>query len=794
MNGFQSDLLDDLFKRTLHPEPDKFGRRQNVDWVHDSFFTKRQNMTKSSRNWAFTSTADHKYVDSSWGGNFTVNPRAQWTPLSDPRRMGTLMGRKSMFDDADPIIDIRDIGLGRLYSEQYDDHQHRIYFRFGVPMYNSLTSFIETMTDSETLRIATTGSSGKWTEIIGTILTYAFLAYKAPLTAMFVLIGNITRSLFGSRVLQASTQFYSLKSRQADYWGSVQSMVSEYLTISEILQYRGAATNAADSIMNIWRDKSEARDASAPKTDEGTDIQNNLEKVALLMPDIFDKNLGFNVIGIYGKTARRTMSYLSEFQRYLGSKDATVINYFEEVSQAIQKRAAGEKESSNLTWGVKREPTNPKAGGGEVTTNTGIVNYALKYSVIGLIKAASGSMWYNKAYLALASSTTGATQTGTNASDVSTYESQAATDPQFNAKLSEDFRNKGAGAITSTTDAVRNTFGGGNSEAGLTESQQNQGFISSVLNYLDEELNYGAEFVGFDVNYGGPVSEGVSSSTTPSPLADLLNGISTSSRNMRYATANGNISDGIISSTVGAVVGLVGRLASVAADELTFGTSTSLLDLLQGPKIDMPQFWDSSTVTAPAANYTIPLRSPAGDSLSLLKNIYFPLFCIIAGAYPQAVGASAHVHPFYCQLWDKGRLNRNNSMITNISISRGVGNLGFSDEWQGLAIDVTIEVTDLAPILSVPTTYGMITASDPISAYIGTLASVEIDSQLHGLTRIANNVERISRYFNTTFDSANIARNIAQGIKGNVIRWVVIPAQSLGLGDEESFRGVAPNL
>lgn len=195
-------------------------------------------------------------------------------------------------------------------------------------------------------------------------------------------------------------------------------------------------------------------------------------------------------------------------------------------------------------------------------------------------------------------------------------------------------------------------------------------------------------------------------------------------------------------------------------------------------------------MTLPTASYTLQLRSTGADMLSQLKGIYLPLFCIVAGSFPQAVGESSHVHPFYCQLFDKGKVMRDCGMITRVTVSRGVGSLGYDQNWRALAIDVTIEVTDLAPILAVPALPGLLVPGHPMTNYIWALSSVELDMKIHGMTMMTKNLERVARRANSIFDKANLANSFAQMAKGSGLRWFVNPQAALGFPSDSMSDGI----
>ena len=49
--------------------------------------------------------------------------------------------------------------MGRYYSEAIDDHNQIIHMRFGVPKFNSMTTFFTSFYNSEASQLARTGRS-----------------------------------------------------------------------------------------------------------------------------------------------------------------------------------------------------------------------------------------------------------------------------------------------------------------------------------------------------------------------------------------------------------------------------------------------------------------------------------------------------------------------------------------------------------------------------------------------------------------------------------------------------------
>lgn len=762
-------IIDDLYVDQRKVQPDVQHRKDNWEWVNDSFFTPRSKMSTEAKAWTFYSPTDNKFTDSSWGGNFSINARQQWTPLSDPRRYGMLAGRHSGFHkNTNPLLNITNLGMGRMYGEQVDDQAQRVYFRFGVPMYNNLTDFMQTMTNSDMVRFAQTGSSSNFAEILGGVLAGGFLLMMKPWLGIIAIFANLFRTFITNKIWTGGNAFYALKSVQHQYWSGVQSMVNEFLVQSDFVRF--------DSTINKVTGLDEERDKrTRNQVEPGNNLHEDVFKFLQRgLPDIFNENGGFNVMELVNKTARRSNAYMSKLQARL-DRDGPNTNgagesYSNMMMRVLRERASGKGDTSAISdVFVEADHT--------YEAPTEVRNAALASKVgpaapllLPLIwAAASLNNWYNKE-AEIRAKTTGETPivvTGLTA--------DPATDPSVSlstqAALAQDSR--------------RLTLDDPNISPEYLSSLQD-----NITTNLDVLLGAGAEFVAFDVSYTGSVQDGVTNSVTPSSLSEGFNAIASTGRGFKYSTANGNIGGGAIGELLQSGVGLVAGVLKGALNWVTADIGGNILDALGGANIDIPMFWDSSTVQLPTANYTIQLRAGGGDIISLLKGIYLPLFCIMNGAFPQSTGGSSHANPLYCQVYDKGRLQKNLAMITGLTITRGAGNLGFNERGMALGIDVTIEVTDLSPILTIPTYGGMLEPGEPMSAYLQTLAAVTIDAQLYGTTRLAKTMERYSRRLDTLTSAGYASNAIAQGIKGSVFNRLYNPRYAFGLMSDAQVAGV----
>lgn len=260
------------------------------------------------------------------------------------------------------------------------------------------------------------------------------------------------------------------------------------------------------------------------------------------------------------------------------------------------------------------------------------------------------------------------------------------------------------------------------------------------------DLHDGSQFVSFRVDHTGEVSESFSNSTKESDIASKLNGFSSSARNARFSFSDGQTGFGVVDGIINSVRDFAGGIA----DSLQI---SGLVGLLGNAFVDIPEQWDSSSAEFPTSDYTIQLRSPYGNDMSRLINLYIPLSMLLAAALPISTGKQSHTSPFLCELYDRGRNQIRLGMIDSLSITRGVGNMGWTPEGKPLGIDVTFSVKDLSTVMHAPiTTHASLlnpvaNIMDDDSAfkdYLATLSSLTMGEQIYSFKKFWLNLTKYS--------------------------------------------------
>lgn len=203
-------------KRNL--DTDDIDRISDSGWVKQSFLIPENAVSDEERTNRVFSSAEFKFQDSSIGGNFVINPPPQFTRYADTR----IKGRTQLRQDVTIPNESLNLGMGHYYSEALDDNFQTVHMRFGVPQFNSLTTFFTGFFDAKAGLLARTGrGTGGIFSALGSAV--GFVAYLViwPLWAAS-LIGSGLRFAMG----KPSSKFSYLKPTMPLYWSAVTNMVN----------------------------------------------------------------------------------------------------------------------------------------------------------------------------------------------------------------------------------------------------------------------------------------------------------------------------------------------------------------------------------------------------------------------------------------------------------------------------------------------------------------------------------------------------------------------------------------
>lgn len=320
------------------------------DWAKDAFLVNRDDLDPIDIANRSFSSAYFKFTDSSIGGNKHINPKPQFTRYSDIRVPGVLSTRY-------PTTQVSNyegkLGMGRYYSEALDDHAQVVYMRFGVPEFNSLTTFFTGFYDVGAARLAKTGrandlffSAG---EAVGNVIGVIAMVTAWPLVLM-VAAGKLYRIMFN----QDTSKFYYFKPTMMSYWGAVNGIVNR------IGVYKGLIPSLSKSGLPNTNDDQKINDVF--KVDSQM-----LQTLSNLMPDVFTTDKvtvnndgainpgkasgGIDVYAVAGRSQRYAQQLEAEhFEQFNNESNTDFFGYVKKVAQTKLATPSGEHSYLNRLY------------------------------------------------------------------------------------------------------------------------------------------------------------------------------------------------------------------------------------------------------------------------------------------------------------------------------------------------------------------------------------------------------------------------------------------------------------
>ncbi len=529
-------------------------------------------------------------------------------------------------------------GMGQYFSETFDDNYRVVTFRFGTMAFTSFLGFLFNMYHPGAAALVNKGRVHEIIFQIGRIIGFGASLVAWPLHAMALLgqaVNYITR--------KPTSRYAYLKPGMTQYWGAAQTLLNHFMV------NLGLAGNTKD-----WRDYSGAGEAgvedyyrvdgderkSAAEAFPDLYGQNSIQKHILDSPGSY-----LDIISVANRGQRLAIRRREVVERFINSNNDKLLNMLEDMYRSPKSRAGYSLAKLYSLWKNASIYNPDSATGGVVGSSIGVG--------LGLGEQAQQP----------------APTTDENGNPV---EAPPPPPPP------EGGLTPPSAVSNDSADAPSINELDGNANPGLVD-------------YLRTELEEGSAFVSFRVDDTGPVSESFSNSYRASELAEKINSTAASARSTYFNLAGGNIGDNAAAKVIESIVG---GLKSLAEGVVTGIGLEGLLIAGGGGMVTMPKYWESSEVTLPKASYSFTLTSRYANRRSALQDIYMPLACILAGAMSQAVGKHSYSAPFYCEFYDRGRMQSRFAAIDSLTITRGDGTVGFTPE--GLLMSCTVSFTLVA--------------------------------------------------------------------------------------------------
>lgn len=340
----------------------------------------------------------------------------------------------------------------------------------------------------------------------------------------------------------------------------------------------------------------------------------------------------------------------------------------------------------------------------------------------------------------------------------------------------------------SSSESLEDTFGSG--------TDKKEGYLAELIKFGNAEEDDGSMFASFRVNATGPIQNSFSNSVGESNISSKINGIASDARSKRFDFGDGNLIGGAVGAAFGAVKDAVVSFGTGLLDSVQL---SGLASLAGNAFVDIPKYWQSSTANLPTMQYTINLVSPYHNPISQILNIDIPLCMLLAGVLPKSTGAQSYTGPFLVELYDRGRCQTRLGMIDSLSITRGVGNVGFNQEGKALGVDVTFSVVDMSSVLHMPIsenfsfteaaaqaigsavagdagqaaavvlTGGAFTQDTVFSDYMAVLSGMALNDQIYGFNNLKLNLTRKMADFETWKSPSHMASFFGDTLPGRML-------------------------
>lgn len=854
-----------VFSEVRREQPNRIaGLEMDVNWINECFMLPKMKASKNNPidqggySWMYYSTADTKFVNTSLGGNFSINQPAAYTIFADPP-VGLLTDNIKKGNIDDGITG----GMGQYYSEAIDDNAHRIFLRFGHPQYKGLITFFTSFYNSKAAMLGNQGRT--WADafyfagkVIGTIFALPLWVFRVLSWGVNMVLGRPT------------TSYYSLSPSMPLYWARVDQIANRLAAYMHLIpepevQSGNSKDGYKDVMSNPPNSGGDAKvpiqdDWQAPESLKKKAYSANFNEFNKFMPGLFNETGGIDIWRIVNKTNRMLAAtadarqkamtgatspeqlakqivehakafkadgartndsikkYLKDYHEtplgavVLIGKDGkeyevyrrdAITDRIEEgksldptAMEAAQNQSAAPPATTDGTQGADAAATTPAVSdSGDSASADAAPSTASSF--VGSTNLFSNS---------LTATTGGGGTTPTTTPDSKKTEQQKKDDKNKNTRSSNggllgiggsipDAKNE---AVKNGTIPASEINGDGNIGAEQTaetplstdnsqlaqaptgdeakamlkdyaqqdsliysileteegrENEEEEGTLTRVLGWLSPATNVatsaveyfanayrrGSDFIGFKVDAVPTVSESWSNSSTEGEIAGAINGLSNSARAARYSLSDFKTGFGVVDAALTAV-------RSTVAGAMDGFHVSGILALAGSGMVDIPKRFAESSTQMTTSSYTIELRSPYGDPMSVFLNIYLPFCCLLAGALPISHGNQAFGSPFFCELYDRGRNTIRIGMIESLSVTRGAGTTAWSQDGLPLGIDVSFSIANMTTVMHAPIDTGlsslfpwnhMFATDTGWQDYASTLANLSIEEQINPYKQIS---------------------------------------------------------
>ena len=307
--------------------------------------------------------------------------------------------------------------------------------------------------------------------------------------------------------------------------------------------------------------------------------------------------------------------------------------------------------------------------------------------------------------------------------------------------------------------------------------QTNSATEASLADLLDGELADGAQFISYKIDHVSTVSESFSSSVQESSIAQTMNSRAQANIEKRFTLSGGQTGWALLDSITQAATDTVnGAISGMGVD--------GIVGAFMGSGFaEIPKYWAGSSAQLPKVDMTIELRAWSGDRFTIFNHLLVPYFGLLAGALPQMTGKSSYGAPFMCECYIPGKMQIKMGMIDSISVTRGVGNVGWTREGLCLGLDINVSVVDMSSIMAMPLTTSaaalskldprgfvsdLLSDETPFNNYMAVLSALTLTEQVYMIPDISRRWRTQMEQIDSFWSKGNFASWLSDTMPGRL--------------------------
>lgn len=694
-------------------------------WVKKTFMYSATDFVDIGKVMFTMSTAKAKAIDTKIGGNITLNNPPQYCRYADPRISGLLAHQRQ---SGGTTVD----GPGHYWNDAFDDNKIVLRLQMGTPRFTGMVSFFTGFYDADAARASREARAGFWGAVQDGIESVTYMGGKilGALIALPALPFFVASTLIRFALNRTSSRYYSFSPSMHTYWTRV-NWIANALAANRGLVPRAGSFCGYD-----------LREGQGFEKDELP--QSVIEYAHRVAPDIFRKEGGVDIYALGNRYARINNLRLNKLASIAGDTEADLSSQqlLDNVLSFLQDRV------------IVSDP------GAE--TLESYVTRAHK-SVLGNLEYATDSVEQRAATVlnADASQTIQAGKPAPTQAPVDAgTEGQAPRSGTGDFNIVPDDPNRAefyARWIQDKTDP--------------TKWNVQQGLMSKLGDHMTADFQRGSAYMCLAVEPLGAGTWSWSNQLVDSELGGRINGLSSAANVARF-----NFQDG--ATGVAPIDGVIGALKSFASGVLDGVQLSGIMALAGGALVDIPKHWQSSSVSFPTQSFSITIPALYGNPLYLFLQQDIIISAVLAMALPISTGKQSYTSPFLVSSFVRGQQRIRCGMVTDLSITRGVGNIPVNNEGQALGITITFTVADTSNAFHMPINDGYKLLQLPYKGvfdddniandFLATVANMSFEDQTFASRRLAIN---LSRYFlnrQAYFSSSHLSSAMGNSALGDL--------------------------